>query len=464
MEHIFIDKHKRREIKTIFATKGLGVFVEGAGLSKLSKKYNICVEKVDQMNLFQIRLTEVTDHTDLMLCTIDDEVFERIKVEQAINVSFNGFVDHLIKILDGCKKDELFVAILEDKGQKFMQLYEKRPFKNLTHLFLPLNIATTNEILFHINQALETFQNKLLSSRGQIERQTAELNDKAEIISDLRNEVKNLSQKLYEQENLIFNRNTEEVNRLQQTIKHLQEGKETMEKKMKHDLRSMQEKVESMSRECISTNEKLMHENKNNVFLKEEINRLNSYISELKATNHKLMQDNDKHKSRENRLEQKVSELQKLYNDAQESLLNHQKDIQRISAELEAEKNIAHSKRTALSLASEEITSANRIIIKQKKEMEKLKNKIDVRTEVALQQEKVIEEKEKDNEVLQGIVRELKREFDATKIKKNEFIDTIDSLQDSVCAIEEKYSKKIKELSVDLDRAVVTKAKYRLIN
>lgn len=52
-------------------------------------------------------MTEASDHTDMLLCTIDNEVFERIKVEQAINVSFNGFVDHLVKILDGCKKDEL---------------------------------------------------------------------------------------------------------------------------------------------------------------------------------------------------------------------------------------------------------------------------------------------------------------------------------------------------------------------
>lgn len=52
MENLFIDTYKRRDIKTIFFTKNLGVFVEGAGMTKTSKKYNICVEKVDMMNLF----------------------------------------------------------------------------------------------------------------------------------------------------------------------------------------------------------------------------------------------------------------------------------------------------------------------------------------------------------------------------------------------------------------------------
>lgn len=52
MEHIFIDAHKRRDIKTIFSTKALGCFVEGAGMTKSSKKYNFCVEKVDLINLF----------------------------------------------------------------------------------------------------------------------------------------------------------------------------------------------------------------------------------------------------------------------------------------------------------------------------------------------------------------------------------------------------------------------------
>lgn len=344
--------------------------------------------------------------------------------------------------LNSLKLSFRFVAILEDKGNKFMQLYEKRPFKNLTHLFLPLNVANTNEILFHINRAMESVQNKLQGSRAQVERQTMELNAREELVAELKNEVRTLSQKLYEQENLIFNRNTEEVNRLQQTIKHLQEGKETLEKKLKHDLRSMQEKVDSMSREVFTSNEKFVHESKNNEFLKDEINKLNAYIADLKGSNHKLMQDSDKHKSKEHRLELKLSELQKLYNESQESLREYQKDTQRMQAEVEAEKNIAHSKRTALQMATEEISSANRIILKQTKEIEKLKSKIDVRTEVALQQERVVQQKEKENQDMQNILIELRREFDATKIRKDEFLETIDSLQDSVVNIEDKYRRR----------------------
>lgn len=320
-----------------------------------------------------------------------------------------------------------------------MQLYEKRPFKNLTHLFLPLNVANTKEILFHINQALENVQNKFKSTEIQLERQSMELNARDEMVNDLRNEVKNLSQKLYEQENMIFNRNTEEVNRLQQTIKQLHEQKDSIEKKLKHDLRAMQEKVDSLSREVFASNEKYAHEAKNNDFLKEEITKLNSYISDVKSTKHKVMQENDKHKSKEHRLEQKVLELQELYNEASETMKSQQKDIHRMEAELEAEKKIANTKRTAVQVATEEITSANRIIIKQTKEIEKLKNKIEVRTEVALQQERVVQQKEKENQDMQNIIRELKKEFDETKIRKNEFLDTIEGLQDAVVNLDEKY-------------------------
>lgn len=37
----------------------------------------------------------------------DNVTYQEIKTEQALQVDFQGFVDHLITILDSCRKGEL---------------------------------------------------------------------------------------------------------------------------------------------------------------------------------------------------------------------------------------------------------------------------------------------------------------------------------------------------------------------
>lgn len=57
--------------------------------------------------LQEIRLCETNDQTKMYLSTVDNIQFETIKIEQSLHVSFDGFVDHLKKILDACKRNEL---------------------------------------------------------------------------------------------------------------------------------------------------------------------------------------------------------------------------------------------------------------------------------------------------------------------------------------------------------------------
>lgn len=43
-----------------------------------------------------------------MICSFLDHVtYQEIKTEQALQVNFQGFIDHLITILDSCRKNEL---------------------------------------------------------------------------------------------------------------------------------------------------------------------------------------------------------------------------------------------------------------------------------------------------------------------------------------------------------------------
>lgn len=43
----------------------------------------------------------------MLISTIDNVLFEKFKIEQSINVTFDGFVEHFIKILNECKRGKL---------------------------------------------------------------------------------------------------------------------------------------------------------------------------------------------------------------------------------------------------------------------------------------------------------------------------------------------------------------------
>lgn len=399
------------------------------------------------------------DQTDMLLCTIDSDIFERIKLEQSINVSYTGFIDYLLQILDGCRKEELHVAIISNNSQKFIQLYEKRPFKNLTHLYLPIKKADTTTILFHMNQTLSTLQTQLVAYKTQLETQQLDSNDKHATIDKLKQEIKQLRISMKEQENQIFNRNTEEVNQLHSEIKELQNEKETNERKMKLELRSQQDRIDTLTRDLFSTNERLEEEKRKQDLLKTEISRTKHYITE----NHSLQSELEQLKLKEIRFESKISELQVLHNDSQLQAHKNEKRIEELLAQLEAEKRISKTKRDALELAGEEVTTANRIIRKQTGEIEKLKSKCDLRTELALKQEQVIQEKDKEIDNLHNILVQLKKEFDQSKLKKEEVLETIQNLQESADCLEDKYKQKIRDVENKLEFSNVRNVKEKLM-
>lgn len=391
------------------------------------------------------------------MATVDNETFERIKAEQSINVSYTGFVDYLLQILDGCRRDELHLAVVENAEQKYLQLYEKRPFKNLTHLFLPMIRAPTKTALFHMNVALQMLQNQVLALQGQMEGGKAEVVQRDAEIRQLQTEMQVLRDKLKEKDALAFQRESDEIRRLSLELKSLQDAKDGAEKHFRQELRQLQDKFDRCSREVALNRERCEAEVKKQDLLKEEIGRLKPFLQ----ANHKLQLDLDQAQSKSQRYEAKITEVQRLYTEAQEQLRQAQKNEQELRAEAEAERNIASSKRNALQLATEEISSANRIILQQKKDLEKLRAKIDVRTELALKQEKVVQQKEKENSNLQNIVRQLRSEYEASKLAKTDVLDTIEALQDSADLLEHKYQRKISELANTFEQSDVRRIKER---
>lgn len=139
--------------------------------------------------------------------------------------------------------------MLSTGDRYILQFYEKRSFRNLIHLFLPMKEASIETILFHTNASFNSLQEKLFSVVNQKASLENEITSRDNHIAQMNNEIRRLNEMIADQEKLVFNRNCEEVNTLQQTIKHLQDAKETDEKKFKILLAQQQEQQDMLRKD-----------------------------------------------------------------------------------------------------------------------------------------------------------------------------------------------------------------------
>lgn len=337
----------------------------------------------------------------MLTSTIDPVTFERIKCEQSLNVTYDGFVEHFTKILDACKRSELHLSLVGDEssGRK-LQFYEKRSFRNLVHLAVPIAEPPVHFVLYYINAALTTTQQQANASAQQANKLMRELDHRDTQIGDLKAELKMLANKVAEKENLVFTRNTDQANRLQMELKHLTDAKEADARKFGHTIKTLQDTVDYLTKENFNCVDRCGQETKKLDAAREELRQLKVATKTARDETERLRADVIAHTNRDLKTEHLMAELRKQLADQQDRLQAVDKQRQEWAAELEAEKQIARTKRTALELATDEINKANSIIVKQAKEVGQLRSKVELRTEVALQQERRVKELESMNERL----------------------------------------------------------------
>lgn len=99
-------------------------------------------------------------------------------------------------------------------------------------------------VLFHLNQSLMKNQNEMYEIKSQN--------------TCLQSENRQLQEKLQVNENMILHRNTEEIKRLNQEIKHIETSKEYEENRLKTLLKSFEVKMDQLIRENYTINEKFV--------------------------------------------------------------------------------------------------------------------------------------------------------------------------------------------------------------
>lgn len=327
--------------------------------------------------------------------SIDDAAYSKIRQEQGLHVSFPGFTEQLVAILDSCRKGELHAALLQEQGRHVLQFHERRPFRNLVHLYLPISEAPVETILHHINQSMTKLQEQNAFQCNQLEALRGELNSKEESNGALREEIRRLKASLAEQENMIFARNMDEVKNLQHSLKNLNELKDSDERRLKGVIFGLQEKVERLNQENSQLGDKLNSAEDRAESYQSACARLEKQIGSANEQMSRLQNDLEGQKTRERKQELNLLDLKRQLKDSREKVNALEKQRSDIIAELEAEKIVCHTKRQALQIATEEITKANDIILKQSKEITQLKRKGEDRAAVALKQEEILQENEK---------------------------------------------------------------------
>jgi uncharacterized protein (DUF3084 family) len=75
---------------------------------------------------------------------------------------------------------------------------------------------------------------------------------------ELEREINKLKNKIVENDNMILHRNTEEIKRLNQEIKTIETNREFEESRLKTLVKTYEMKVDQLTKESFSTNEKLL--------------------------------------------------------------------------------------------------------------------------------------------------------------------------------------------------------------
>lgn len=353
----------------------------------------------------------------MLVSTIDQSLFERIKFEQSLNVSFIDFVQHLHKILDSAtKRSDLHASLNTNLNCITLQFFERRSFRNLVHLSLPIEEPSERFVLHHMLHSLAAAQHKSDANALQLQRIQLDLSQRDAQCNDLRLELAAQSARLHDEQQRQHSHHAERTQRLEAELKNAHDAREADDRKHRQVVKTLQNALDAKTREEQVTAERLAAEAKRSELTRVEAQQIRHELRIAHEETERARTEMTAQKTIAGRLEQQLTESRDGERRARNEVLAQEKQRSELQAELEAEKHIARTKRMALELATEEISRANSIIVRQAKELGAVVKKCEWRTEVALKQEQRMKKLEEELVALQS---RLRRNVEANEDNEN---------------------------------------------
>ncbi|XP_053947156.1 spindle assembly abnormal protein 6 homolog [Anastrepha ludens] len=417
---------------------------------RMKKPCILCAEKIVFKGLLQLRLTEKGDQRRVYITTLDAGSFNELKHDQSLHVTFSGFIENLARMLQDCRTGKLELALVQkqsntaDESMDYqLQFVEMRSFKNLIHLCLPSRIAPLNVVLFYMSSRLDAIQTRNQTQEHQIQSLQQEVDMHLHTIEQLNAENGKLRENLVDNTRNLNQRHSEELQHLQESLRKASEQRHLDNERSQKTITALQLQMDKLIVEKNNLQTEKIKEQKHIDVINEELVSARSQNSSLKDQIERLHAEISSMKNTERKNEMHLADARNHISELQEKFKKYDKAKADVVAELEAEKKISQTKRKALEMAAEEISKANEIILKQTQELIKLKKTIHWRTEVALQQEKAIEDKDA---LLQLGEKELSQARKTIETLREEIPQQLDSMRKFANTLEQKYSEQINAL------------------
>ncbi|XP_073998126.1 spindle assembly abnormal protein 6 homolog [Rhodnius prolixus] len=434
-------------------------------LSKVSKQLlNVCISD-DEDPYFYYSL----------VLTNDD--YQRLKNLQGLLVDFDNFPSQVIRLLEQCKlnesHDSKYLLLLEEEQQgdikrTFLKIVETNNFKHLCHLILQIELGNDNDIKKVMLKKIKSLKDQNSRAEKLVASLENQLRNKTMLLESTQSELALVHQQWKEDRISFKAESTREISEETEKLRKIQLDWQIKSQREKSELEEkftnlIKEKESEISRLRVENQILLEKRTNANVTITDQARRIDNLEKDLAnsraelSTVHKqnIRLEADYHekdkcfnnlKTRLAVAEQESKDKSILTNKLQELLNNANDQKARLEDIIsEKEKNIQR-KQLTIQNVSDELIKANEIITKLQKEMGVVSSKLSVRTSIALEQEKVVEEHTK-------TIAKLEKEKALLEKKITALVGTEQTLKATVNELKELVEAKDKKIK-DNERVI----------
>ncbi|OAD56594.1 Spindle assembly abnormal protein 6 like protein [Eufriesea mexicana] len=425
-----------------------------AGISPVCRK-SLCVLLADD-----------DDPCFLYSLFITEEDFKILKSQQGLLVDFDNFATQLIYLLEQCqipstnllKTPPKFLLLLaEESGEWIFKLVETNNFKHLCHLSLNISPASDSDLKTHMAMKIKHLKENILQQNRDALALETRLNDLSNKVETKTKELEHLEHKYMTEKNQMQVSSSEQISLEKDRFAKAQlewqcrSEKEKLEVERRHAeiIKQLHTELAELRTQNLTYKDKLslleatnLEQFKELQTLEKELNIAQRDLNLLKKQNSKL--DTDYHgkdktvnglKTKVAVLEQELKDKGVLISKHTEMLKTAKEQKQHLEDLITEREGQIQRKHNSLRNLSDELIKANEILTKLQNELASTKSKLKLRTSIALEQERLLDIKQKEVGQLEGKIENLMKE---TKDAKTEVQNLKEQLKTQQNQLEEK--------------------------
>uniref|UniRef100_UPI00358ED828 spindle assembly abnormal protein 6 homolog n=1 Tax=Myxine glutinosa TaxID=7769 RepID=UPI00358ED828 len=379
-----------------------------------------------------VRLTDDEDPFFLYNLTLGEEDFQILKNQQGLLVDFSSFPQKFIDLLKLCIDEQskevprfllqlICSSSLAERGPACLNVVETNSFKHLTHLSLCLLPGSDNEIKKYLASCLRSLKEENTTLQYRIcktdEDLTQRLNHSQQALAERNRELERLKSEWSTHTSSLNSQHSHELSAAREHVLQLQTESQNQLEKQRRELENTHRQTMQMLQcrltETESSNKDLTERRfKAEASLREVRTRLSALEEESSQAKQELVKlrrdssvlEEQRHeqekalgqvRTRSAVLEQECKEKEALTSRLADNLANAQQQKAKLEDCVEERRLQVGKLETTIKSLSEELLKANEIIKRLQGEIKNLQGKVKLKNAVTMQQERLLEDKDK---------------------------------------------------------------------